>query len=149
MTNIEQFQKFLDKHDIRHFSALEVFFRGGRDSTLRLNTEPPKLIWDNIIPTLTVLDRLRRDLHRPVRLLSIYRSPAYNKAIGGVCYSQHIEFTACDITVKLTSPITVYSLLKKYRKEGLSEGGLGHYSGFVHIDTRGSNATWSGSGVSI
>jgi uncharacterized protein YcbK (DUF882 family) len=41
-------------------------------------------------------------------------------------------------------PQQVYERLLEWRKSGKFTGGLGLYpsSGFVHIDTRGSNATW-------
>jgi len=31
---------------------------------------------------------------------------------------------------------------KKMREEGLFRGGLGLYKTFIHLDTRGRNATW-------
>ena len=64
----------------------------------------------------------------------------------GVALSQHLQFTALDITIKGVSAKRVYERLLKWRQEGRFTGGLGYYpsSGFVHIDTRGRNASWWG-----
>lgn len=61
--------------------------------------------------------------------------------------SQHMEFRALDIAFDGVSPQRVYDRLLEWRKAGKFTGGLGLYpsSGFVHIDTRGGNATWGAS----
>lgn len=46
-----------------------------------------------------VLDPLRRDLGRPVVVLSGYRPPWLNKAVGGSPRSEHMQARAADIVV--------------------------------------------------
>jgi N-acetylmuramoyl-L-alanine amidase len=110
------------------------------------NSTPPQPLWKNIVPVLRVVDELRESYGRPCRILSSYRSPAYNKAVGGAPLSQHKEFSALDIAFDGVSPQRVYERLLEWRQQGKFSGGLGLYpsSGFVHIDTRGRNSTWKG-----
>ena len=99
------------------------------------------------MPTLRVVDELRAFFGKPCRILSSYRSPEYNRSVGGASLSQHLEFNALDIAFDGVSAKRVYELLLEWRKEGRFTGGLGYYpsSGFVHVDTRGRNTTWWGS----
>lgn len=142
MTAIQEFQKLLTEEGIHYFSAAEVFFRGGSDERLRLNTDPPRELWPNIIPALKVLDIAREKLGEPLRLTSIYRAPAYNLAIGGEKGSYHQHFVACDVQSDRVSARGIYRVLADMRAEHAFVGGLGKYPSFVHVDTRGYNATW-------
>jgi uncharacterized protein YcbK (DUF882 family) len=110
------------------------------------NSLPSRLLWKNIVPALRIVDELRDSFGKSCTILSSYRSPDYNKAVGGASSSQHLEFTALDIAFDGISPQRVYDRLLEWRKAGKFTGGLGIYpsSGFVHIDTRGRNATWKG-----
>lgn len=140
---IASFQRCLDDHGIRHFTASEVLYRGAADATLRLNTDPPPALWPHIIPTLRILDTLRDRIASPIRLTSIYRSPAYNRAVGGVPSSQHTLFRAADFST--ANLPRAWQELLAMRQQGLFRGGLGLYRSFIHLDTRGTNATWRGS----
>lgn len=140
MKAVEEFQAIMDKAGIVHFRAEEVFFRGASDKRLGLNTDPPRKLWPRIIPTLIVADKARAALGRPLRINSAYRSPAYNKAISGASKSQHVEFTALDLSTN--NPRQLFKVLAKMRDAGEFTGGIGLYPTFVHVDTRGSNATW-------
>jgi hypothetical protein len=84
--------------------------------------------------------RLERARHRqgdrPMPMLSWYRSPAHNRAVGGVSNSQHLQANACDpqgnITVATARAIW-------------GDGGIG-YQGFIggavrHVDC-GSRRQW-------
>lgn len=119
---IEVFARTLIVEDIKHFSAKEVF---------RMN--PPLELWGNIIPTLRVLDKVREHYGKPIRINSSYRSPDYNKSIGGAKDSMHMKFSAIDFS--LAEP-----LIEVYRWiDSLPESdtlGLGIYDNFIHIDTR-------------
>ena len=48
--------------------------------------------------TLALLDPLREIWGKPIYVNSGYRSPALNKAVGGVANSQHMKGQAADIT---------------------------------------------------
>jgi hypothetical protein len=133
------FQRLLDKHGIRYFTADEVFFRGARDARLQLNTDPPRSLWPSLLAVTRVADEARHRLGRPLRISSAYRSPAYNKAIGGASASIHMKGGALDLS---GSPATLHRILKEMRAEGLFRGGIGKYKTFVHVDVRGRNADW-------
>jgi len=131
----------------RHFNACEFtrYFAAVRRGTK--NSVPPKKLWKNVVPTLLILDELRASFGKPCTILSSYRSPDYNRTAGGAVRSQHLQFNALDIAIKGVSAKRVYERLLQWRSEGRFKGGIGYYpsSGFVHIDTRGRNATWWGS----
>lgn len=140
------FETWFEALGFRHFTAAEFtgYFAAERDGVC--NSPPPRELWDRIVPTLRVMEALREELGKPCRILSSYRSPAYNRAVGGVPLSQHVDFTALDIAFPGVAPGEVHERLLAWRDEGRFTGGLGLYpeAGFVHIDTRPCNASWQG-----
>jgi len=143
MTTKEQaYTFFIDDLQLRHFRGSEFVAYSQRTNSGGRAGIPPKSKWQNIVPTMQVLDQLRAHFGKSVTLTSTYRATEYNRACGGAKHSQHKEFTACDIQVADTSPSKVYKLLMRWRDAGVFKGGLGKYPTFVHIDTRGSNADW-------
>ena len=142
MTNQEQFQRHLDEWGVTHFTAREFFYRGASDERFQLNTDPPAELWPNMEQTAKVLEQARKRLGASIRITSAYRSPAYNKRIGGVANSTHVKFNATDLVT--AEPASLYLVLMDMRREGVFKGGLGLYRSFVHMDTRGHNATWRG-----
>ncbi|MBP7948906.1 MAG: DUF882 domain-containing protein [Verrucomicrobiales bacterium] len=142
----DPFSTWFASQNFRHFTAGEFtsYFTAVRKGVR--NSTPPRALWKNIVPTLRIVDELRESFGKPCTILSSYRSPDYNKAVGGVGLSQHMEFRALDIAFDGVSPQQVYDRLIDWRSKGKFTGGLGLYpgNGFVHIDTRGSNATWRG-----
>jgi lysozyme len=140
MTNQQQFQKLLTSWGITNFTAAEFFFRGGSDAKLQLNTDPPAALWPNMERTAKTLQEARNRLGKPIRITSAYRDAVYNRKIGGVPNSTHVQFNALDLVTD--KPAALYLLLLDLRREGLFKGGLGLYRSFVHLDSRGHNATW-------
>lgn len=93
------------------------------------------------------LQVLRKYLNAPITVNSGYRSPEYNKRIGGVSNSQHILGNASDITVKGYTPKNIYLSIEHLIKEGkMLQGGLGLYDNFVHYDIgyNGKKRRWNG-----
>ena len=129
---------------VQHFTAAEVLTLGASHASNGLNTLPPMSIVHQIMPTLVIVDQLREHLKSPVTILSGYRSAAYNKAVGGSRGSMHMQFRALDIQAKQHTAENVWSILRRWRSEGLWKGGLGKYATFVHIDDRSANADWNG-----
>lgn len=145
MTTLERYTKFLAGLKLKHFSPVEITRYADRTTGRGVKNElPPQELWGNLVPTIRVLDELRAAIGKPIVLTSIYRGPAYNKAVGGVSGSQHLRNAAIDFQVRGMSPRAVYNRLLEMRRAGKFKGGLGLYSTFVHIDTRGVNATWRG-----
>ena len=94
------------------------------------------------------LQVLREKIGKPIIVISGYRSPKYNRRIGGARKSQHMKAKAADIIVPGMEPDEVREVILGLIKEGkMKRGGVGRYTRFTHYDIRGWNARWSGSGV--
>lgn len=107
------------------------------------NSLPPQYMWRNIAMTLRVIDSLCTRMGTGVaELLSIYRSPQYNRAVRGRSRSMHMENRAIDVKFRGVSSWTVSKTARRMRAEGHFKGGIGHYSSFTHIDTRDINVDW-------
>jgi len=103
----------------------------------------PDDVLANIKELASNLQVLRDFLGEPIRINSAYRSPAHNKAIGGVKNSQHILGRAADIKVRDIETKDLYLIIESLIIDGkMKDGGLGLYDTFVHYDIRGSKARW-------
>lgn len=157
--------------NIHHFSGPELLEKAWTTHGNALNEPPPPEIYENIIPTLTVLDEIRATIGKPITIHSAYRNPAYNAAVGGERHSQHLAFRALDFSCDTLSPERLAKIadglrgrrfglpwqvpIKAYGQPldvaGLDidptgfrwRGGIGVYPTFVHIDCRGYDADWS------
>ncbi len=141
-----QFAAYVATLALRNFKVDELLFQGGQNGfggCMGLNTYPPEELWRNIGPTVAILDKLRDELGAAIQVLSLYRSPAYNACIdGSATHSTHMRFMAIDFRSDVGSPARWAEKLKDYRARGLFRGGIGIYSSFVHVDTRGQNTDW-------
>jgi uncharacterized protein YcbK (DUF882 family) len=101
------------------------------------------------VHTLTEnLQVLRDALGVPIRVISGYRSPPYNRKIGGARKSQHMVAKAADIKVKGLTPDQVRDTILQLIDSGeMMQGGVGRYVTFTHYDVRGHKARWSGKGI--
>lgn len=103
----------------------------------------PDDVLANIKELASNLQVLRDFLGEPIRINSAYRSPAHNKAIGGVKNSQHVLGRAADIKVRDIETKDLYLIIESLIIDGkMKDGGLGLYDTFVHYDIRGSKARW-------
>jgi len=95
---------------------------------------------------LDMLQKLRIKIGRPLILNSAYRSPAYNKKIGGAKASKHMEGIAFDVRMDNHNP-------EQFERAAVELGfrGIGHYPGsnFMHVDARKSDSVvrWVGTGA--
>lgn len=88
---------------------------------------------------ITVLEGLREQLGRPVRINSACRCEKDNARVGGAKSSQHLTGKAADITVDDISPMGVFSYLTGKYPDSY---GIGRYKTFTHIDSRSNKARW-------
>jgi uncharacterized protein YcbK (DUF882 family) len=92
---------------------------------------------------LKVADRIAAELGEPVKeVTSAYRSPSYNRRCAGAkSRSWHLQNYALDVKFD-TSAWNVARAARYLRSKGVFKGGIGRYSTFTHVDTRGQNVDW-------
>lgn len=87
--------------------------------------------------------------NKPITITSGYRTPEYNKAVGGARLSKHKEGIAADFQVSGMEPAEVGQIIVRLMNEGkIMKGGLGVYprswGGWCHFDIRGFKVVWKG-----
>lgn len=111
-----------------HFTLAEMACKDGSDKVL-YSTE-----------LMDKLEKLRAYGGFTIHINSGYRSPSYNKKVGGASKSQHISGTAADIVVKKDGK-TVSGKLICCLCQYLSFKGIGYISeSAVHVDMRESGS---------
>ena len=114
----------------------------------RDGTEVPDEHMDNLVELVENLQIIRDHIKKPMLIISGYRTPKYNRRIGGARKSQHMKAKAADIVVRGMKPTELRKVIVTLIKEGkIKKGGVGLYRSFVHYDVRGRNARWKGNGV--
>ena len=93
------------------------------------------------VELITVLERLRTHYDSVIVINSGNRCEIYNKKIGGSKNSQHVKSRAADTVVKGVKPEKVQEQVNEWYP---GRYGIGSYTTFTHIDTRGYRARWSG-----
>lgn len=97
------------------------------------------------IETVKILQAVRDYFGQPVTINSAYRTPSWNRKVGGATGSQHVKGTACDIKVANVPSWAVAG----YLEDNFPYHGIGYYSTFVHIDSRGYKSYWKDSGSNV
>jgi zinc D-Ala-D-Ala carboxypeptidase len=92
------------------------------------------------IEAMDKLQKMRNIIMLPLKINSAYRTPAYNKEIGGSINSQHIFGRAFDVKIR-GGKWGVEEMKKAARMVGFT--GVGLYDTFIHVDNRPSGqADW-------
>lgn len=108
-------------------------------------SDVPEELLGNVSLLAQQLQVLRDELGKPVRIISGYRSPSWNRHVGGARKSQHMLAKAADIQVSGLPPKEVKRAIESLISNGLMlEGGIGLYRNWVHYDIRGTKVRWSG-----
>lgn len=88
--------------------------------------------------TVLVLQAVRDYFGQPITITSGYRTPSHNKAVGGAASSQHVVGTAVDFKVQNVPTWAVSAFLE----DCYPTHGIGKYSTWVHLDSRGHKTYW-------
>ncbi len=138
-------QRFIDFYSLPHYQKSTLFF--GKDYYyICLNEKVLKSLFD----LKDILDT-QGCQSAAIQVISGYRHPSRNDAVGGATNSMHLYGNALDIRVgdingdnqiNRTDKDLVYSILNK--KLIGNKGGLGFYPGtmVLHMDVRGNRARW-------
>jgi hypothetical protein len=140
---LPEYVKYLGSLRLTRVTARQVIDAHAKQHGRVWNALPPKALWKYMGPTLKVVDRIGAELDLPAKeIVSVYRTPAYNaRCPGAKSNSWHQSNVAVDVRFPV-KPSTVTSLARKLRGQGVFAGGVGGYSGFTHVDTRGTNVDW-------
>lgn len=90
---------------------------------------------------IEILQKIRNHFGKAVHINSGYRTPSYNKKVGGATYSQHLYGTAADIRINGVEPKDIADYAETLLK---NTGGIGRYKNFVHVDVREKKSRWNG-----
>ena len=98
-------------------------------------TPVPEKLVPNVMELAINLQVIRDEIGEGMTILSGYRSPAWNKKVGGKPGSYHMKAMAADLSVKGLTPKKLHTvILKLIKEQKIKDGGLGLYPGFVHYD---------------
>ena len=88
------------------------------------------------------MEVLRHELgDGPLPVLSWYRSPARNRAVGGAAESRHMKADACDIDVAV---VRKHPRFDQIADRIFANSGFGQYpGGNRHVDSRPGRARWT------
>lgn len=135
MAKVEKYSKAKDgnKYIRPNFQVKEFACKDGSDTVLLCEE------------TVEILQAIRNYFGAPVHVNSGYRTSSYNKKVGGASMSQHVIGTAADISVKGVPPSAVVAYLEEF----YPNHGIGLYTSFVHVDSRGYRVYWQYKGNAV
>lgn len=141
--NLNSYVTYINSLKLKNISAQDVISAHAKQRGSVWNRIPPRQWWSRMGYTLKVVDRVSLSMNVPVKeIVSAYRCPLYNSRCSGAKErSWHQANVAVDVKFD-TSARQVATAARSLRDRGLFKGGVGSYSNFTHIDTRGANVNW-------
>jgi hypothetical protein len=142
-SNLKAYAGYLASIKFQRLTVKQVLEAHAKQRGSVWNSLPPRTLWRQMVPTLMVIDRVSLELEQPVKeIVSAYRSPAYNaRCPGARSGSWHQANVAVDVKFPVHAS-TVAQTARTLRSRGMFRGGVGRYSAFTHVDTRGQNVDW-------
>jgi hypothetical protein len=131
------FRRWLDRHGYLspHFTKAEAKCKDGTWVPKHLLPAARRHAWN--------LERMRKDLGHAISILSWYRTPWYNRRIGGARFSKHMEACATDHTRQWVQRVGRRNV-QRVAENVFRNGGVGTYpAGSMHFDSRGSRSRWT------
>ncbi|MEO5715382.1 MAG: D-Ala-D-Ala carboxypeptidase family metallohydrolase [Luteolibacter sp.] len=142
---LPEYTRYLSTLKLQNISVAQVIEAHAKAKGSVWNILPPKVWWARMGYTLRVADRVAMEMGvRQVEIVSAYRCPAYNAHCEGAkAGSWHQANVAVDVKFPIAAS-QVTKTARELRDLGLFRGGVGGYSDFTHIDSRGQNVNWHG-----
>ena len=142
---LPEYTRYLSSIKLQNISVAQVIEAHAKSKGSVWNILPPKVWWARMAYTLRVADRIATEMGvRQVEVVSAYRCPAYNAHCEGAkARSWHQANVAVDVKFPISAR-QVTATARELRDLGLFRGGVGGYSDFTHIDSRGQNVNWQG-----
>ena len=143
---------FLEAHGVKHFRAPEICPVGRKHRAATLYAPSPDCMLAALRLIEGPLNWIRSYQENALlHVNSWYRSPEYNKAVGGGENSMHLTGGAADVQKGGWSPLRMALALHNDYPLA-AQLGIGVYATFLHVDVRGmlgrrAPARWSGIGV--
>lgn len=140
---LTEYTRYLWSLKLKNIAPAHVIMAHAKRKGSVWNTLPPKAWWTRMAYTLRVVDRIALEMNvKEVEIVSAYRSPNYNAHCEGAkSGSWHQANVAVDVKFPVRASVVTASS-RSLRDRGLFKGGVGGYSDFTHIDTRGENMNW-------
>jgi len=141
--SIQSYADYLAGLRLKYITPMQVIKAHAKRKGSLWNSLPPRSMWRDMGGSLKVTDKIAAQVGTPVKeVTSAYRSPAYNRRCPGAkSQSWHMKNFALDLKFA-TSTSRVAAAARYLRSKGVFKGGVGRYSSFTHIDTRGHNVDW-------
>lgn len=115
--------------------SLEEFTFSQTASRHGIDNRPSSEIVANIERLVTtLLQPIRTDLGKPIKVTSGYRSFAVNSAVGGARGSKHMKGLAADIVVSGMSAMDLAVFISNRRKKYPYEKLILEFNSWVHVE---------------
>lgn len=150
--SVQAYKQFLKQKGLADLVPDHELLRSARDwqkCGVEPYAVPPREIWSNIVPTLSILKALVDDgVINDFEVTSVYRALSLNRCAGGADASRHVFNAALDFRIGPEQPTdldqfniqqTKTKLCQFWETKGQALNmGLGVYaSGQIHIDSQG------------
>lgn len=150
--SVQAYNQFLKQKGLADLVPDHELLRSARDwqkCGVEPYAVPPREIWSNIVPTLSILKALVDDgVINDFEVTSVYRALSLNRCAGGADASRHVFNAALDFRIGPEQPSdldqfniqqTKTKLCQFWATKGQTLNmGLGVYaSGQIHIDSQG------------
>lgn len=149
---VQAYKQFLKQKGLANLVPDHELLRSARDwqkCGVEPYAVPPREIWTNIVPTLSILKALVEDgVINDFEVTSVYRALSLNRCAGGADASRHVFNAALDFRIGPEQPSDLDQINIQQTKTKLCQFwetkgqalnmGLGVYaSGQIHIDSQG------------